>query len=57
MELTTACKYFSCSKLLESAWDWPGKGAGAGGGQVGRWDGQMQGRTEEGYLEKVRSEP
>lgn len=28
MELTTACRYFSCSKLLESAWDWPGGGGG-----------------------------
>lgn len=38
MELTTACRYFSCSKLLESAWDWPGGGGGAAaaGGWAGR---------------------
>lgn len=32
MELTTACRYFSCSKLLESAWDWPGGGGRAAAG-------------------------
>lgn len=36
MELTTACRYFSCSKLLESAWDWPG---GGGGAAAGAWPG------------------
>lgn len=25
MELTTACRYFSCSRLLESVWAWPEK--------------------------------
>lgn len=60
MELTTACRYFSCSKLLESVWAWPEKGegeaaaAGDGDGQAGLAD---TGRTKEEYLEKVYSGP
>lgn len=39
MALTTACRYFSCSRLLESAWIWPEKGeAGAGAGAAGGGD-------------------
>lgn len=54
MELTTACRYFSCSKLLESAWDWPG---GGGGAAAGGWAGTGQPPGQGGYLEKARSGP
>lgn len=58
MELTTACKYFSCSKLLESTWDWPeeggttaaGTGTGTGTGmrrdQEGTWRRRVLGLEE-----------
>lgn len=48
MALTTACRYFSCSRLLESAWVWPEKGeAGAGAAGGGDWTSRVGRQAEQ----------